>query len=193
MRKILLLAAILFSTNAKADSIVLAGGCFWGVEAVFEHTKGVTDAVSGYAGGSANTAQYYVVGEGNTGHAESVQVTYDPSIVSLSQLLDIYFNVAHNPTELNRQGPDYGTQYRSAVFYADPEQKKSAEEKIAELTDKKFFSNNIVTTIEPLKAFYPAEDYHQNYMLLHPDEPYIVVNDAPKVVKLKEKYPALYR
>ncbi len=176
-----------------AETIVLAGGCFWGVEAVFNHTKGVTDAVVGYAGGLADTAQYETVSSGDTGHAESVKVTFDPQKISLAQILDVYFTVAHNPTELNYQGPDHGTQYRSTVFYATPAQKKSVEDKIAKLNAAHTFKSPIVTTLEPLKGFYRAEDHHQHYAELHPLDPYILINDAPKVVRLKTTYPAIYK
>lgn len=180
-------------TNPNNQTIVLAGGCFWGVEAVFEHTKGVVEAVSGYAGGRADTARYGVVSDGNTGHAEAVKVTYDPAKISLGQLLDVYFNVVHNPTQLNYQGPDHGTQYRSAIFYANNEQKQKAEANIAALDAKHTFSGPIVTKLEKLDQFYPAEDYHQNYAASHPSQPYIVLHDAPKVVKLKKTYPDLYK
>ena len=172
----------------KTESIVVAGGCFWGVEAVFEHTKGVTNVVSGYAGGKAETAKYDLITSGDTGHAEAVQITYDPSQVSLSQLLDIYFGVAHNPTQLNYQGPDHGTQYRSAVFYSSPEQKKIVDEKIAALKSP----TPIVTTLEPLEKFYAAESYHQNYAAENPYQPYILMHDAPKVANLQKKFPELY-
>ncbi len=175
------------------ESIVLAGGCFWGVEAVFEHTRGVLDAVSGYAGGTAETAHYNMIGSGTTGHAESVKVTYDPAQISLDQLLDIYFSVAHNPTQLDYQGPDHGSQYRSAIFYASSVQKKQAEAKIAALDAGQVFAEPIVTTLEKLEQFYPAEDYHQNYAALHPTQPYIVIHDVPKVANLKKEYPDFYR
>ena len=174
------------------ETIVVAGGCFWGMESVFDHTKGVVKAVAGYAGGQSDTAQYHTVSGGGTGHAESVQVTFDPQQVSLSQLLDIYFNVAHDPTELNYQGPDHGTQYRSTVFYTTAEQQKEVGAKIAELTAQHVFAQPIVTTLEPLKGFYPAEDYHQHYADLHPYNPYILINDAPKVAKLEKQFPTLY-
>ncbi len=177
----------------KTESIVVAGGCFWGVEAVFEHTKGVTNVVSGYAGGKAETAKYDLITSGDTGHAEAVQITYDPSQVSLSQLLDIYFGVAHNPTQLNYQGPDHGTQYRSAVFYSSPPQQQAVQAKIKDLNEKKAFSEPIVTKLENLEVFYPAEEYHQNYAALHPMNPYIMIHDAPKVAKLKSTYPTLYK
>jgi peptide-methionine (S)-S-oxide reductase len=177
---------------AQPQSIVLAGGCFWGVQAVFQHVKGVTQAISGYAGGAAETAHYHEVGSGTTGHAESVQITYDPKQITLGQLLKIYFTVAHDPTELNRQGPDTGSQYRSTIFVASPEQRKVAEAYIGQLQQAKIFSAPIVTTVEPLKGFYPAEDYHQNFYKLHPNHPYIVVNDAPKVAALKQDFPHYY-
>lgn len=180
------------NAGARNESITLAGGCFWGVQAVFQHVKGVTSAVSGYAGGDAGTAHYERVGSGATGHAESVQVTYDTSEVTLGQLLKVYFAVAHNPTELNYQGPDHGTQYRSAIFYANDEQKKIAEAYIAQLDKAKVFPAPIVTKLEPLKGFYKAEDYHQDYAKLHPDNFYIKINDLPKVTHLKEQFPELY-
>ena len=172
---------------------VFAGGCFWGVDAVFKHVKGVKNVVSGYAGGSAATAKYMIVGTGATGHAESVEVTYDPSKVTYPELLKIFFSVAHDPTQLNRQGPDVGTQYRSAIFYANPEQKTIAERYIAQLDGAKAFGKPIVTQVTPLDKFYPAEAYHQNYLALHPDQPYIVYNDLPKLAELQKQYPAWYR
>src|SRR5262245_2621989 len=175
------------------QTVVLAGGCFWGVEAVFRHVKGVTEATSGYAGGSAATARYDVVSEGNTGHAESVRVTFDPAQVSLGQLLQVFFSVAHDPTEVNRQGPDTGTQYRSAIFVGGAAQKRVAEAYVAQLDGAKVWTRRIATEVVPLAAFYPAEAYHQNYVALHPGEPYIVFNDAPKVKHLREMFPALYR
>jgi peptide-methionine (S)-S-oxide reductase len=181
------------ATNQKgSQTAVFAGGCFWGVEAVYEHIKGVTDSRSGYAGGTAKTAKYDIVSNGGTGHAESVQVTFDPSQVSYEQLLHIFFSVVHDPTQLNRQGPDSGTQYRSAIFYTNEDQKRAAENYIAELTKSKTFSRPIVTQVVPLDKFYDAEDYHQDYLEHHPDEPYIVVNDQPKVDDLKKKFPDLY-
>jgi peptide-methionine (S)-S-oxide reductase len=174
------------------QTAVFAGGCFWGVEAVFEHVKGVTDAVSGYSGGEKETAEYERVSTGTTGHAESVQVTYDPSKISYGRLLKIYFSVAHDPTELNRQGPDVGTQYRSAIFYASDEQKRVAAAYIAQLDSAKVFGKRIVTQVVPLKAFYPAEDYHQNYLEHHPNQPYIVYNDLPKLYALRKQFPDLY-
>jgi len=178
--------------SATPQTIVLAGGCFWGVQAVFQHLKGVSTAVSGYAGGAANTATYEQVSMSNTGHAESVQVTYDPSQITLGKILKVYFSVAHDPTELNRQGPDTGTQYRSEIFYTTPEQEKIASAYIAQLQQAKVFSSPIVTKLEPLKGFYPAEGYHQNFATLHPDNPYIAINDLPKVANLKKNYPELY-
>jgi peptide-methionine (S)-S-oxide reductase len=172
---------------------VFAGGCFWGVQAVFQHVKGVSSAVSGYAGGGQNTADYEVVSTGSTGHAESVKVTYDPAQVSYGQLLRIFFSVAHDPTELNRQGPDEGTQYRSAIFYSSPDQKHVAEAYIRQLDAAKAFPARIVTQVAPLQAFYPAEAYHQDYAARHPDSPYIVFNDAPKVERLRVEFPDMYR
>jgi len=172
---------------------VFAGGCFWGVEAVFEHVKGVKDAVSGYAGGSALTARYPIVGSGRTGHAESVRVVYDPAQVSYGQLLKVYFSVAHDPTQLDRQSPDVGPQYRSQIFTTSAGQQQIAKAYIAQLTAARAFAKPIVTRVEPLVKFYPAEAYHQDYLRLHPDEPYIVYNDAPKLVHLKQLFPTLYR
>ncbi len=172
---------------------VLAGGCFWGIEAVFEHVKGVHKVTAGYSGGSATTAHYRMVGTGSTGHAESVKIEFDPSQVSYSTLLHVFFSVALNPTELNRQGPDSGTQYRSAIFYGDAEQQKVASDYIAQLTMAKAFAKPIVTQVVPLKTFYPAEAYHQDFYDLHPNNPYIVMNDAPKVAHLQQLFPALYR
>ena len=181
------------TANADKQTVVLAGGCFWGVQAVFQHTKGVTSAVSGYAGGDKSTAHYETVGTGRTGHAESVSVTFDPHQISLGKILQIYFSVAHNPTELNRQGPDVGTQYRSAIFYADDEQKKVAAAYVAELDKAKVFPGPVVTQLEPLRGFYPAEEYHQDFAVLHPSYPYIVFNDLPKVNNLKRLFAADYR
>jgi len=181
------------TANADKQTVVLAGGCFWGVQAVFQHTKGVTSAVSGYAGGDKSTAHYETVGTGRTGHAESVSVTFDPHQISLGKILQIYFSVAHNPTELNRQGPDVGTQYRSAIFYADDEQKKVAAAYVAQLDKAKVFPGPIVTQLEPLRGFYAAEDYHQDFAVLHPSYPYIVFNDLPKVDNLKRMFTADYR
>ena len=174
------------------QTAVFAGGCFWGVDAVFKHVKGVTDVKSGYSGGEAKTAQYETVSDGNTGHAESVKVTFDPTKVTYVQLLTVFFSIAHDPTELNRQGPDTGTQYRSAIFYADEDQKKSALEYIDAINKSKAFANPVVTEVVLLKEFYEAEGYHQNYLALHPTQPYIVINDKPKVEALKKKFPDLY-
>ena len=175
------------------QTVVLAGGCFWGVEAVFKHVKGVIEATSGYAGGSAATAQYELVSEGNTGHAEAVRVTFDPAQVSLGQLLQVFFSVAHDPTEVNRQGPDTGSQYRSAIFVSGAAQKRVVDAYIAQLYKAAVFPRRIATEVATLAAFYPAEAYHQNYAALHPDNAYIARNDAPKVVHLRELFPALYR
>jgi peptide-methionine (S)-S-oxide reductase len=174
------------------ETAVFAGGCFWGVEAVYRHLAGVSKAVSGYAGGSTKNPTYTGVSMGTTGHAESVQVTYDPAKITYGQLLRVFFSVAHDPTQLNRQGPDVGTQYRSAIFYANDEQKRVAEAYIAQLGAAKAFQGPIVTQLAPLTTFYPAEDYHQNYLALHPREPYIVYNDLPKLDALKTQFPALY-
>jgi len=175
------------------QTVVVAGGCFWGVEAVFRHVKGVVEATSGYAGGSAETADYETVSSGNTGHAESVRVTFDPAQVTLGQLLQVFFSVAHDPTEVNRQGPDTGPQYRSAIFVADAAQKRVVDAYVAQLDGAKVFPRRIATQVASLDAFYPAEAYHQNYAALHPHNPYIVMNDAPKVTHLREMFPALYR
>jgi peptide-methionine (S)-S-oxide reductase len=174
------------------QTAVFAGGCFWGLEAVFEHVKGVTEVTSGYSGGEARTAEYDKVSEGDTGHAESVKVTFDPSKVSYVQLLTVFFSVAHDPTQLNRQGPDSGTQYRSAIFYSDDDQKQSALAYIDAINKSKVLSKPLVTEVTPLKAFYEAEAYHQDYLAHHPDQPYIVINDKPKVADLKKRFPELY-
>jgi len=179
--------------KAGTQTAVLAGGCFWGVEAVFEKLNGVSDAVSGYAGGSRNSAHYELVGSGTTGHAESVQITYDPAVISYGKLLKVFFAVAHDPTELNRQGPDEGTQYRSSIFYATPEQQSVADAYVRQLGAAKVFSAAIVTKIVPLDGFYPAEAYHQNFLVQHPDYPYIVYNDLPKLDHLKKEFPELLR
>jgi peptide-methionine (S)-S-oxide reductase len=181
------------ATTTGEQTAVLAGGCFWGVEAVFEHVKGVKHAESGYAGGSATTANYEKVSMGSTGHAESVRITYDPSQISYGKLLKVFFSVAHDPTELNRQGPDTGTQYRSAIFYANEEQKRIAAAYIQQLNQAKAFSRAIVTQLAPLDAFHEAEDYHQDYLAQHPNEPYIVINDIPKVENLRKELPGLYK
>ena len=174
------------------QNAVIAGGCFWGIQAVFQHVKGVISATSGYSGGEARTAEYEVVSTGETGHAESVKIIYDPSQITYGELLRVFFSVAHDPTQLNRQGPDEGTQYRSVIFYGNDEQKKIAEAYIAQLEKAKVFPRPIVTQVVPLKAFYPAEAYHQDYATRHPNEPYIVYNDAPKVVQLRQQFPELY-
>ena len=184
--------ALTAASPGPQKTAVFAGGCFWGIEAVFEHVKGVTNAVSGYAGGSVNSPSYEDVSSGETGHAESVRVTYDPTKISYEQLLEIFFKVAHDPTQLNRQGPDVGTQYRSAIFYVDDEQANAARAYIAKLEKSKTYKKKIVTQVAPLKAFFDAEDYHQNYMEHHPYQPYIVYNDRPKVENLKKEFPGLY-
>jgi peptide-methionine (S)-S-oxide reductase len=180
------------SKSKGAQTVVLAGGCFWGIQAVFEHVKGVSSATAGYSGGSAETASYETVSTGSTGHAESVRVVYDPSQVSFGQILKVFFSVAHDPTELNRQGPDEGTQYRSVIFFSNDEQRHIAQAYIEQLNGAKVFSQPIVTAIVPLKAFFPAEAYHQDYAEHHPNEPYIAVNDLPKLEHLKQMLPELY-
>jgi peptide-methionine (S)-S-oxide reductase len=179
--------------QATSEVAVLAGGCFWGVQGVFQHVDGVTSAVSGYAGGAADTAHYEMVGTKATGHAESVRVTFDPGHISYGHILQIYFSVAHNPTELNRQGPDVGTQYRSAIFPTNPEQARVAEAYITQLNQAHLFDAPIVTKIEPGRNFYPAENYHQDFLALNPNNPYIAINDLPKVEALKRLFPNLYR
>jgi peptide-methionine (S)-S-oxide reductase len=181
------------SPAAGKETIVLAGGCFWGVQGVFQHVSGVLDATSGYAGGAEKDAIYEVVGSGETGHAESVKVTYDPKKVTLGHLLQIYFSVAHDPTELNRQGPDTGTQYRSTIFAATPAQAQVAKSYIQQLDQAKVFGGQIATTVETGKTFFPAEDYHQNFLTLNPTYPYIVYNDLPKVENLKRLFPEDFR
>jgi peptide-methionine (S)-S-oxide reductase len=183
----------ILGSSAAVDTAVFAGGCFWGVEAVFEHVKGVKSAVSGYAGGDVRGPSYEQVSSGDTGHAESVEVVYDPSQVSYGRLLQIFFSVAHDPTQLNRQGPDHGTQYRSAIFYRDAQQQKVATAYIKQLTDAKTFSRPIVTEVSKLSAFYPAEEYHQDYLVHHPNQLYIVINDKPKVEALRKGFPEFYR
>jgi len=178
---------------AKTETAVFAGGCFWGIQAVFQHTKGVTSAVSGYSGGWTDKPSYEMVGTGTTGHAESVQVTFDPARISYATLLKIFFSVAHDPTQLNRQGPDVGTQYRSSLFYMSDEQKKTAESYIDVLNKGHAFGRPIVTEVVKYKAFFPAEAYHQDYAETHPNEPYILINDAPKVVNLRKQFPELYK
>ncbi len=190
-----LLALSLVSAGPRPApaTAVFAGGCFWGVDAVFKHVKGVVRVVSGYAGGDAVQPSYGQVSTGTTGHAESVEVTYDSTQVSYAQLLQVFFLVAHDPTQLNRQGPDEGTQYRSVVFYTTPEQHRAAAAAIAALSGQHVYTDSIVTQVVPLQAFYPAEEYHQNYLARHPDQPYIVYNDLPKLKRLAERFPALYR
>lgn len=178
---------------ALRDTAVFAGGCFWGIEAVFEHVKGVEDAASGYAGGRVSSPSYEEVSSGDTGHAESVRVVYDPAVVSYGKLLQVFFSVAHDPTELNRQGPDVGTQYRSAIFYRNDVQKKESTAYIEQLTKAKYYPRPIVTQVAALDKFFLAEGYHQDYMAHHPNQPYIVYNDAPKVEHLKKGFPDLYR
>ncbi len=177
----------------RLEKAVLAGGCFWGVEAVFEQLRGVTNVVSGFSGGEKLTAHYTVVSTGMTGHAESVEITYDPAQISYRQLLQVYFTVAHDPTQLDYQGPDHGSQYRSSIFYVGDDQKRVAQDTIRELTAKHVYSAPIVTKVVPFVAFYSAEAYHQHYLLQHPDEPYIVYNDMPKLKALHERFPALLK
>jgi len=202
MRTVFVIIASGMGASAYGDPIepitaeqtaVFAGGCFWGVDAVFKHVRGVTEVTSGYAGGKAETATYYKVSEGDTGHAESVRVTYDPKKISYQQLLQVFFSVAHDPRQLNRQDPDEGSQYRSAIFYTSDEQKNIAQTTIQQLDADHRYRTKVVTQVAPLQKFYPAEDYHQNYLALHPDEPYIVTFDQPKLVELKKQYPDLYR
>ncbi|MFZ0773475.1 MAG: peptide-methionine (S)-S-oxide reductase MsrA [Candidatus Sulfotelmatobacter sp.] len=181
------------ATASAKETAVVAGGCFWGIQAVFQHVKGVVGATSGYSGGSVKNPDYEAVSSGQTGHAESVQVVYDPSKVTYGELLRVFFSVALDPTEVNRQGPDSGTQYRSVIFYGNDEQKRIAEAYIAQLDQAKIFRRAIVTQVVPLQAFYPAEAYHQNYAAMHPDNPYIVYNDAPKVANLRREFPDLYK
>jgi peptide-methionine (S)-S-oxide reductase len=185
-------ATVSLQSGSAEPIAVLAGGCFWGVDGVFKHVKGVTRVTSGYSGGAADTAQYERVSTGTTGHAESVEIKYDPSKISYDQLLRIFFFVAHDPTELNRQGPDDGTQYRSVIFFANDEQKRIANDYIKQLTKDKAFPKPIVTQVVPLKGFYPAEEYHQNFLEHNPDNPYIVFNDMPKLDRLQKRFPALY-
>lgn len=176
-----------------SQSVVLAGGCFWGMEAVFESLKGVSSAIAGYSGGAADTAHYEMVSTGQTGHAESVDVTYDPSVISFDQLLTVYFMVAHDPTELNYQGPDTGSQYRSEIYYTSDAQRDAAEKMIADLTQRKAFSKPIVTVVAPLHAFYEAEAYHQHFVQNNPSDPYVVFNDLPKLAKLRHEFPDLVK
>jgi peptide-methionine (S)-S-oxide reductase len=183
--------------NPKAagemQTAVLAGGCFWGVQGVYQHTKGVKQVLSGYSGGERERAHYEQVGTGTTGHAESVQIVFDPREISYGEILRIYFSVAHDPTQLNRQGPDFGSQYRSAIFYADPSQQRIAQAYVAQLERAHVFPQPIVTRIDPLKGFYPAEAYHQDFLIRHPDHPYILINDLPKIENLKRLLPQDYR
>jgi peptide-methionine (S)-S-oxide reductase len=178
--------------TAGHETAVLSGGCFWGIQAVFEHVKGVISATSGYTGGEASTAHYEMVSDGNTGHAESVSVVYDPAQISYGELLRVFFSVAHDPTEVNRQGPDTGTQYRSMISFANAEQKRIAGAYIQQLNNAKIFTRPIATQVVTLKGFYPAEAYHQDYAAHHPNDPYIYFNDAPKVEHLKKQFPELY-
>jgi peptide-methionine (S)-S-oxide reductase len=180
------------ASSAGTESMVVAGGCFWGVQAVFQHVKGVVSATSGYAGGAAQTAQYDIVSSGRTGHAESVKVTYDPSRISYGQLLKVFFTVAHDPTQLNEQGPDVGTQYRSALFVGDEQQRRIASAYVERLAAAKIFRRPIVTAIDAGQTFYEAEAYHQDYFTRHPHDPYILINDRPKVDALRRQFPELY-
>ena len=179
--------------TTSLQTAVFAGGCFWGVDAVFKHVKGVSEVESGYAGGAANTARYDRVSSGSTGHAEAVRIRFNPAQVTYQQLLHIFFSVAHDPTQLNRQGPDAGSQYRSAIFYTDTDQEKISQSFIQQLTATRTFRKPIVTQVVPLQEFYPAENYHQNYLALHPNQPYIVFNDLPKLNHLRSQFPALYQ
>ena len=180
--------------NSKGQEVaVVSGGCFWGIQAIYQHMRGVVSATSGYSGGNAETAHYEMVGSGNTGHAESVRIVYDPRQITYGQILMIFFSVAHNPTELDKQGPDWGTQYRSAVFYANEDQKRIATAYIAQLEKAKVYPQKIVTQVVPLTVFYPAENYHQDYVHHHPTNPYIVINDLPKLADFKKQFPELYR
>jgi peptide-methionine (S)-S-oxide reductase len=180
------------AASSGTETVVLAGGCFWGVQAVFEHVKGVTRVTAGYAGGASSTAHYETVSAGTTGHAESVQIVYDRAQITLGQLLRVFFSVAHDPTQLNRQGPDVGSQYRSVIFFATPEQQRVAETYIAQLQAAKAFPRPIVTEVVALPAFYAAEAYHQDYLVHHPDNPYIVANDLPKLADLQKQFPQMY-
>lgn len=190
---IALLSGASASTSAAEQTAVFAGGCFWGVDAVFKHVKGVKEVVSGYAGGAATTAHYDQVSNGDTGHAEAVRVKFDSGQVSYTQLLQVFVSVAHDPTQLNRQGNDVGSQYRSAIFYTSAEQQTQADAYIRQLTATKTFSSPIVTQLVPLQQFYPAETYHQNYLAQHPNQPYIVFHDMPKLAQLRKQFPGLYQ
>ena len=181
------------AAQQTSETAVLAGGCFWGVQAVFQHVKGVTQAVSGYSGGDKKTAEYEIVSSGTTGHAESVEVKFDPKQISFGRILQIYFSVAHDPTQLNRQGPDSGTQYRSAIFFTNPEQQRIAQAYVAQLDKAGVYKRKVVTQINPLAGFYAAEAYHQDYATLHPENPYIYYNDLPKVENLKTMFSEVYR
>jgi peptide-methionine (S)-S-oxide reductase len=181
------------ASSAKSENAVFAGGCFWGVQAVFQHVKGVQSATAGYSGGRVKSPAYEVVSMGVTGHAESVQVTYDPSQITYGQLLMVYFSVAHDPTQMNRQGPDTGSQYRSSIFYSSAEQKRIAEAYISQLNAASVYRRPVVTQVVPFAAFYSAEDYHQDYLKKNPRNPYIVANDLPKLERLQKEFPALYR
>lgn len=187
------LAALMGTSAPSRERVVLAGGCFWGMQAVFEQLRGVTSVVAGYSGGSKDTAHYDTVSTGATGHAESVEITYDPSRLTFNDILDVYFLVAHDPTELNRQGPDDGTQYRSEIFYTTAAQRALAEQYIARLERSRVYSAPIVTKLAPLSAFYPAEQYHQDFVAHNPDNPYVVINDKPKLAQLRERFPRLVR
>jgi peptide-methionine (S)-S-oxide reductase len=190
---VLMIGSLVIPPAPARETAVFAGGCFWGVDAVFKHVKGVTRVVSGYAGGDAATADYQQVSTGATGHAESVEITFDPTQVSYERLLEIFFAVAHDPTQLNRQGPDVGTQYRSAIFYTSEQQKTETEAFIARLARDRVYSRPIVTQVVALDRFYRAEEYHQNYLARHPTQAYIVYHDLPKLAKLKAKFPELWR
>lgn len=179
--------------SGPTQTAVLAGGCFWGVQGVYQHVRGVKNVLSGYSGGDKASADYEVVSTGRTGHAESVQITFDPNVISYGEILRIYFSVAHDPTQFNRQGPDVGTQYRSAIFYSDETQKNIAEKYIAQLNHTTIYGRPIVTRVDPLKAFYVAENYHQDYLINNPHNPYIVYNDLPKIVNLKQTLPEYFQ
>jgi peptide-methionine (S)-S-oxide reductase len=190
---LLIAGAAIAPANASSQRVVFAGGCFWGMQLVFESLKGVESAVAGYAGGSAGTAQYETVSTGTTGHAESVEISYDPARISFTQLLDVYFLVAHDPTELNRQGPDTGSQYRSEIFYTSAQQRSEALDAIASLASRHVYSSKIVTIVAPLRGFYPAEAYHQDFAVHNPQNPYIVFNDIPKMAQLRKQFPQLVK
>ncbi len=189
----LAILALLAAAPAPKERVVLAGGCFWGMQAVFEELRGVDTVVAGYAGGREQTAHYDIVSTGDTGHAESVQITYDPARITFRQILDVYFLVAHDPTELNRQGPDEGTQYRSEIFFTTPAQRDAAKAYIARLEAEHTYPSPIVTKVAPLPAFYPAEQYHQDFVAHNPDNAYVVINDKPKLAQLRQRFPGLLR